>query len=112
MIDDPRTQLWYQPEDYIVDVVRKLAGDVEPKVWRCPCREGCANMVAYAKSPSSGAVWFRSNMSLSSSTEAGVFAIENVEDFETFLSDDRNPDAGIYALWFAAGLRDALLEAL
>ncbi len=93
------------------ELVRELA-DVAPTSWKCPCDEGrCEAMVFYARRASDARVVFVPNLSFAPALVA--YAIDNVEDFEAMMEDDRIPelDRMLMAMWLDSGLREALLNA-
>lgn len=82
--------------------------------WTCPC--GCNVRVFFSreKNPLTDehGVYFIASHAFDK--RAIGIHIDNVEDFQAFLVDERidSRDRQLYALWLAAGLRDALLAAI
>lgn len=87
--------------------------------WVCPCGgRDCHAVVVYGKDGKhhlgEGGFRFMATMTFQANPPYPSFHVDNVEDFAEFLSDERiNPyDRNLYALWFAAGLREAILSAV
>lgn len=84
-----------------------------PQVWKCPCdAKDCPTAVVYARA-ADGTVWFQCTASFVHDGFKIIFGIDNVEDINMMLADERIEanDRIMLGLLLHMGLLPILLEA-
>lgn len=112
-------QLYWSPLEDVernVRAVSTLAGPIH--TWKCPCEaKDCKGYVVYArdrnKVTGEEGFCFMATQTFRPEPKGIIVHVDNVEDLNEFLRDDRihETDRLMYATWFAAGLREAILNA-